>query len=137
MRKKQKTTYMTLWHVTHKDNVQSILECGIDPICSKSEFKRIWLVRWWGLAWIIFHLSMLKRTPAWQFVIFKVRVNSKYITHFNRQVYTCKRTLYPSMYMTSEQVLSAIERQREFKRRVSRPPVAPARVENDLSWLGE
>jgi hypothetical protein len=137
MRKNQRDTYMTIWHVTHKKNIDSILKCGIDPAYAQGSFNRVWLVRWYGIAWALLHISLKKRVPIWELVAFKVHVLKSRTVHFNRNVYTCKLILYTSSYKTSDQILSAIERQREFKRSYRPATFIDARVENDLSWLGE
>lgn len=137
MRKQSRFTFMTLWHVTSKDNINSILEVGIDPSRATADIKRIWLVQWWGLTWALLHISIKKHIPVWELVAFKVKVRNDRLVHFNRRVYTCNRALYPRDYWRADQILSAIERQREFKRRSYRPETIVARSENDLSWLGE
>lgn len=137
MNKKQKTTYMTLWHVTHKDNISSILKDGLLPEKSTSSIKRVWLVRWCGLALIILHVSLLKHIPAWQLVVFKVRVNSRDVKLFNRKRYVCYKVVPVIEYRSAEQMLSAMEKQRAYIKNVKpKTPVYPVE-KNVLDWLRE
>jgi hypothetical protein len=135
MKHKTNRGYMTVWHVTHKSNINSILETGLDPLKASTEIKRVWLVRWWGLAWAFFHISIQKHIPTWELVAFRVKVHASSLTRFNGHKYTCKRVIYAREYWRADQVLSAIERQREYKRRSYRPEPVAARVGNDLDWL--
>jgi len=134
MRKKQRVTYMTLWHVTHKSHIDGILKLGIDPCVSTGKEKRSWFTRWWGLAYVFFHISTKKHWPVWDMVAFRVKIRTDQLTHFNRTVYTSKRVAKTTHYLTSDKILSAIERQREYKRSY-RPQPAVTFVENDLDWL--
>jgi hypothetical protein len=130
----KKSGYMTLWHVTHKTNVASILETGIDPAYSKSDIKRIWLVQWGQLPYVLWHISNQKRLPVWEMVAFKVVVFSAKTTHFNRKVYTSTRCLAVSSYMTSDQVMASVDRQREYLKTYKPQELIKPPTE-DLSWL--
>jgi len=137
MHKNKKVTYMTLWHVTHKDNVASILKDGLLPEKSMSSIKRVWLVRWWGLALIILHITLLKHVPAWQLVVFKVRVNSRDVRLFNRKRYVCYKVIPVIEYRSVEHILSSMEKQRAYIKNV-KPKTSVLPVENNiLDWLRE
>lgn len=103
---------ITLWHISPAMNAESILFKGIDPEYSTSPIKRCWFVRWWGLAWALAHISMKKRIPIWQLACFRVKVLRESVTHFNRNVYTCKSIVKTTHYLSAERALSQWERQR-------------------------
>lgn len=103
---------MTLWHITHSLNTESILSGGIDPKYSQGKFKRCWYVRWWGIVWAMTHVSMKKRVPVWQLVCFRVRVSEESVTHFNRNVFTSKEVVKTNFVMSAERALLQWEKQR-------------------------
>lgn len=105
----------TLWHVTHVMNVESIVAKGIDPEYSSSELKRVWLVRWHGIAWALAHIAMKKRIPIWELVVFRVQLDPHEITHFNRNVFTSKKVIKARWFMSAERAMSQWEKQRVGK----------------------
>lgn len=103
---------ITLWHISPAMNAESILFKGIDPDYSTGKFKRSWFVRWYGIAWALAHVSMKKRIPIWQLACFRVKVNEESVTHFNRNVYTCKDVVITRFMMSGERALARWENQR-------------------------
>jgi hypothetical protein len=96
-------------------NVDSILWKGIDPDYAEGNFKRCWFVRWHGIVWALAHISFRKRIPIWQLVAFRVLIEEGDLTHFNRNVYTCKKVVKSKDFRSAERVLSQWERQRVGK----------------------
>ena len=111
---------MTLWHISSKDNIQSIFDKGIDPLYSCGKQHISWYVKWYGLLWAIAHISLQKRVPIWQLAVFKVNAPACRFVHFNRNVYTSKWILHPSRCMPAERALYVIDMQRGYIKRVQK-----------------
>jgi hypothetical protein len=106
----------TLWHISTRENIDSIMRCGIDPAYSTGKRPCSWFVEWYGLLWALVHISLLKRVPVHGLACFRVSAAAGYFTHFNRRVWTCRKVLKPRLCLAAEYAVNKIEHQRQYNK---------------------
>lgn len=71
---------MILYHITHSDNLISILLDGLHPSRSQGRRKVVWLCTSGQVAYMINHIANWKRCETYELIIIKVFIQRRYIS---------------------------------------------------------
>jgi len=115
---------ITLYHVTHVRNIDSIFEDGLLPHYAKGKLKVTWLVDFERVPWALAHTASKLDVSPNVLVVFTVQAAEAAIRKWSmRGVFTCKYALLPTkssgavnMLKSVEEMLEAQERA-DFKKR--------------------
>jgi len=75
---------LVLFHVTPAENVQSILECGIDPKYATGKMKAAWFVSKQRIEWALIHTSAHHHVQIDELAVCAVMVYGRDMYKFNR-----------------------------------------------------
>lgn len=69
----------TLYHVTHRSNLASILRQGLRPTRAKTKWSTIWLCSEEAIADIIQHMAQRHRWTTTALIVFRVQIDTNHL----------------------------------------------------------
>jgi hypothetical protein len=84
---------MILYHITHRDNLLSILQRGLDPSYSKGVRKSVWGVTPSMVTWAIVHVLSKPQHRGMHlsdFIVIAFRVNRSQVSRYRRRIWYTK-----------------------------------------------
>lgn len=100
---------MKLFHVTLRQNADSILQSGLEVWRAKGDLKACWLVSKRRVAWAIDHVCKRHKVRPEEVGIFSVRVKRDDVRRFHsRGIWYSRRDVGPSLvvsYQTYEEMV--------------------------------
>jgi hypothetical protein len=72
--------WITVFHVTHQNSVESIRANGLDPALSRRPAKRVWLADLIALPWAIRHVTMTQGWRLDEIVVLRVTLPREVLT---------------------------------------------------------